>query len=114
METGGGGAQLTTSEGNQEMPRGTTAISVGHTRSACHRTSVPSPAGRKGMVSVRRSRTLDEEELASRTATVEHQWACEEVASGHLLLVLLQPVVSGSGTLQRNARFRWRPSPGAI
>ena len=51
METGGGGAQLTTSEGNQEMPRGTTAISIG----ACHRTSVPFPAGMKGTVSVRRS-----------------------------------------------------------
>ena len=46
--------------------------------------------------------SLDEEELASRTATVEHQWACEEVVSGHLLPVLLEPVVSGSGTLQRN------------
>ena len=55
VETGGGGAQLTTSERNQEMPRGTTAISAGHTRSACHRTSVPSPADRKGTVRVRRS-----------------------------------------------------------
>lgn len=48
VETGGGGAQLTTSERNQEMPRRTTAISAGHTPSACHRTSVPSPADRKG------------------------------------------------------------------
>lgn len=72
----------------------------------------PLRAGRKR--SVCGGAGLDEEELASRTATVEHQWACEEVVSGHLLPVLLEPVVSGSGTLQRNARLRWRPSPGAI
>ena len=57
---------------------------------------------------------LDEEELASRTAKVERQWACEEVASGHPLPVLQEPAVSVLGTLQRDARLRWSPFPSGI
>lgn len=63
LETGGSRTKPMTSDRNQEIPRGKIPISVEHNWGAYHRTSVASPIGRKGAVSVLSN--LDEEELAS-------------------------------------------------